>query len=70
MSIYSNAVPCDKCTHRKICKFKEQFIDVQKAVDELNCHFSDGSTVRLSDICWIEGLELKCVHFEIAGSYV
>ena len=34
---------CANCEHRKVCSFKEQFLNAQKAVDEVTVHTGDKS---------------------------
>ena len=54
---------CANCEHRKVCSFKEQFLNAQKAVDEIAVHTGDKSIKYLRDFDWIKRVELECVHF-------
>ncbi len=54
---------CTRCEHRKVCSFKEQFLNAQKAVDEVTVHTGDKSSKYLRDFDWIKRVELECVHY-------
>lgn len=62
---------CDGCKHYPVCKFSEEFISAQKAVDEVAIHFAtelDGKTNHASKpvscIEYIEPIKLKCKYAE------
>lgn len=49
---------CANCEHRKVCSFKEQFLNAQKAVDEVTVHTGDKSIKYLRNFDWIKRVEL------------
>ncbi|NCE64122.1 hypothetical protein D1159_05855 [Pseudoflavonifractor sp. 524-17] len=54
---------CTNCEHRKVCSFKEQFLNAQKAVDAVSVSIGDKSVKYLRDFDWIKRVDLECVHF-------
>ena len=63
-------VQCDKCAHLEVCAFKDDFIEVQKAVDNLEVDIStvnEGAChiAKISDISWINRIELECKYFSL-----
>lgn len=54
---------CTHCEHQKVCSFKEQFLNVQEAVDEVTVHTGYKSSKYLRDFDWIKRVELECVHY-------
>ena len=53
---------CTSCAHREVCKYKEEFLKAQSAVDEVTVHLSDKRFIRLRDIQWISPVGLRCKH--------
>lgn len=59
---------CTYCSHREVCSLKEEFLAVQKTIDEVVLHRerkNDGavSMIRIRDIKYIEPVELRCKHY-------
>lgn len=54
---------CTNCGRRKVCSFKERFLNAQKAVDAVSISIGDKSIKYLRDFDWIKRIELECVHF-------
>ena len=60
--------PCTHCEHREVCSLKAEFLEAQKAIDEVYVSRSceDGKKVamiRVRDIKYIEPVELRCNHY-------
>lgn len=56
---------CTRCYHRNVCKYTEQFLAVQKKLDEVEFAISGTDEVRLAklrDIPWLEA-DLKCQYY-------
>lgn len=56
---------CTRCYHRNICKYTEQFLAVQKKLDEVEFAISGTDEtwlVKLHDIPWLEA-DLKCQYY-------
>ena len=56
---------CTSCDHKKVCKLSEEFINAQKAVDDVTVHIGDMSMKRLRDFDYIENVSLKCRHWKL-----
>lgn len=59
---------CTNCSHREVCSFKDQFLEAQKAVDNIevsrpSAEINSISLIRLSNISWIKPVELVCKHY-------
>lgn len=59
---------CTRCGHREVCSLKTEFLEAQKAIDEvyISRPCEDGKKVgmiRIRDIKYIEPVELCCKHF-------
>ena len=54
---------CSKCAHRTVCSIKEEYLNAQAAVDRVNVARDDNAIMTLTQIKWIEPVELKCIHF-------
>lgn len=59
---------CTHCIHREVCSLKAEFLEAQKAIDEvyLNQPCEDGKKVamiRIRDIKYIEPVELHCIYY-------
>lgn len=63
MNGWAKETRCTNCEHRKVCSFKEQFLNAQKVVDEVTVRTGDKSVKYLRDFDWIKRVELECVHF-------
>ena len=64
-------IACDGCKHYPVCKFSEEFISAQQAVDEAAIHFTteqDGKTAYasrpISCIDYILPIKLQCKYME------
>lgn len=44
---------CTRCGHREVCSLKTEFLEAQKAIDE----------VYIRDIKYIEQVELRCKNY-------
>lgn len=56
---------CTRCYHRNVCKYAEQFLAVQKKLDEVEFAISGTDEVRfakLRDIPWLKA-DLKCQYY-------
>ena len=59
---------CTRCGHREVCSLKTEFLEAQKAIDEVYVSrpCEDGkkvSMIRVRDIKHIEPVELRCKHY-------
>ena len=59
---------CTRCGHREVCSLKTEFLEAQKAIDEVYVSrpCEDGKKVgmiRIRDIKYIEPVELRCKHY-------
>lgn len=59
---------CTRCGHREVCSLKAEFLEAQKEINEvyISRHCEDGkkaSMIRISDIKYIEPVELQCKHY-------
>lgn len=59
---------CTRCGHREVCSLKTEFLEAQKAIDEVYVSrpCEDGKKVgmiRVRDIKYIEPVELRCKHY-------
>lgn len=63
---------CTSCSHREVCKNKEQFLKAQEAADDVTVHLGEGRMIRLRDIPWISAVDLQCEHYlkEIQGGTI
>lgn len=60
---------CTQCSHREVCSLKAEFLEAQKAVDDvyISRPCNDGNKVgmiHLRDIKFIKSVELACIHYE------
>ena len=53
---------CTSCSHREVCKLKEEFLKAQIAVDEVTVTLDEGRFIKLRDINWISAVNLQCKH--------
>lgn len=59
---------CTRCGHREVCSLKTEFLEAQKAIDEVYVSrpSEDGKTTvitRIRDIKYIESIEFRCKHY-------
>ena len=59
---------CTHCGHREVCSLKAEFLEAQKAVDEVYVSRSceDGKKVamiNIHNIKYIKPVELRCKHY-------
>jgi hypothetical protein len=63
---------CTRCKHLHVCKFKEEFLDAQNAVENTTIVVKQTDptgkeqihTRYISDIDYIEPIKLRCKHAE------
>ena len=48
---------CTRCEHREVCSLKTEFLEAQKAIDEVYVSHP------FLDIKYIEPVELRCKHY-------
>lgn len=51
---------CTTCIHREVCSIKNEFLNAQREIDNLQITNSGGGVMRLCDISFIEPVNLKC----------
>lgn len=54
---------CTNCMHRQVCTYKEQFLSVQEAVDNLTVEIGDDS-VNVQNVSWLKPIKLDCRHYQ------
>lgn len=54
---------CSRCSHLQVCSLKEQFLNAQKAVDDVMVTVGERAAKRLRDFDWIKRVKLECAHF-------
>lgn len=59
---------CTHCGHREVCSLKAEFLEAQKAIDEVYVSHpcEDGKKVAMicvRNIKYIEPVELRCKHY-------
>lgn len=59
-----NETACTNCAHLKVCKFKEEFLKAQDAVNDVMVHLGDNRMIRLRDIKWIPAVILRCEYYD------
>lgn len=61
----SNAVMCENCAHKDVCKHRDEFTDIQKKFNNFKVFSStiNGSIVPIESLSYIEVPMLKCTHF-------
>lgn len=55
---------CTSCSHLKVCKFKEEFLKAQTAVNDVTVYLGDGCMIKLRDIKYIPTVQLRCDYYE------
>ena len=68
----SKETSCTRCKHLHVCKFKDEFLEAQNAVDNTTISVKQMDTSGkeqfyeryLSDIDYIEPIRLRCKHAE------
>lgn len=63
------AAMCTTCSHKKVCSLKAEFLEAQKAVNNLYisrpCNEKHKvSMIALEDFKFIKPIELECIHYE------
>ena len=53
---------CDNCSHHDVCKFKDDFLKAQTAVNDVMVHLENNRSIYLRDMKWIHS-KLTCEHF-------
>lgn len=63
----SKEAMCAKCAHLSVCKYKEDFLCAQEAIDQaivpLPPKDDKNRMINLRDIHWIAPVQLKCNYF-------
>ena len=66
----SNAVMCDNCAHKDVCKHRDEFTDIQKQFNNFKVFSNEGSKsvimgsiVPFESLSHIEVTMLKCTNF-------
>lgn len=59
---------CTHCGHREVCSLKTEFLEAQKAINEVyitnpNEDGKKAVVTRVRDIKYIEPVELRCKHY-------
>lgn len=59
---------CTRCAHLPVCKYRDQFLDAQKAANNITLYGTsteDGNTTitKLRDVPWIKPIDLVCTYF-------
>ena len=49
-------VKCDNCSHKEVCRFKEQYKAVQNALD-------NSKPLDITNEDWLYSLEPRCKHY-------
>lgn len=62
-----NDTACSNCKHINVCKFKEDFLKAQAAVNDVTVPLGDNRLIRLRDIKWIPAVMLPCDYYEYNG---
>lgn len=56
-------VKCDNCSHKEVCRFKEQYQAVQNALDNIK-------TLDITNEEWLYSLEPNCKHYRPMSTIV
>lgn len=66
----NNNVMCENCAHKDVCKYRDEFTDIQKQFnnfkvfkEEGNKSTCKGSIVPIESLTYIEVPMLKCTKF-------
>ena len=66
----SNAVMCENCAHKDVCKHRDEFTDIQKQFNNFKVFSNEGSAsvimgsiVPFESLSHIEVAMLKCTNF-------
>lgn len=66
----NNKVICENCAHKDVCKYRDEFTDVQKQFnnfkilrDEETQSAIEGSVIPIESLPYIEVPMLKCTNF-------
>ena len=66
----NNNVICDNCAHKDVCKYRDDFTDIQKQFhnfkilrDEETKSAIEGSIIPIESLPYIEVPMLKCTNF-------
>ena len=54
---------CTRCGHREVCSLKTEFLEAQKAIDEVYVSRPCEDGKKVCDIKYIEPVELHCKHY-------
>ena len=66
----SNTVMCENCAHKDVCKYRDEFTDIQKQFNNFKIFSSlktqsavEGSLIPIESLPYIEVPMLKCTKF-------
>ena len=66
----NNKVICENCAHKDVCKYRDEFTDIQKQFnnfkilrDEETKSAIEGSIISIESLPYIEVPMLKCTNF-------
>ena len=66
----SNAVMCENCAHKDVCKHRDEFTDIQKQFNNFKIlrgeetkSAIEGSIIPIENLPYIEVPMLKCTNF-------
>lgn len=66
----SNAVMCENCAHKDVCKHRDEFTEIQKQFNNFKIFRNektqsaiDGSLIPIESLPYIEVPMLKCTNF-------
>lgn len=66
----NNNVICENCAHKDVCKYRDEFTDIQKQfnnfkflIDEETQSAIEGSLIPIESLPYIEVPMLKCTNF-------
>ena len=63
-------VPCTRCLHQEVCKYKQDFLDICNAVSSsmVNRSCEDGKTVQTTPITNLDclgGIQIECRYYQM-----
>lgn len=66
----NNTVICENCAHKDVCKYRDDFTDIQKQFNNFKVFMNektqstiDGSLIPIESLPYIEVPMLKCTNF-------
>ena len=55
---------CTNCSHREVCKFKDEFLKAQAAVNDVTVYLGENRMIKLRDIKFIPAVMLRCNYYD------